>query len=171
MTPERLAEIENLLETGDIGSLAADALRDLIDEIGRLQPKPFGDDLRRVIAETDAQDGTDPEAEDLADSEWAKVKSSNDADFGSPVRVVFVPDLGFEDCEPTIDHGYLTSVPGRDDDWDMVGIVHIPEPFVEKERPIPEWHSLYSLCKNKLVAEIVIGPRPYAESTEKVSTR
>jgi hypothetical protein len=39
----------------------------------------------------------------------------------------------------------------------MIGIVHIPRPWVEKERPIPEWHSLYALCRNKLVEAIVIG--------------
>jgi hypothetical protein len=117
-------------------------------------------DLDRLRKEIDAQDGTDAEAPDLTRDEWDKVKASNLSDYGSAVMIVFTPDPGFEDCEPRMDHGYLTALPERDGDWDMVGIVHIPEPWVEKESPVPEWHSLYSLCKNPKIAEIRIDPCP-----------
>jgi len=115
--------------------------------------------LERLRKEIDAQDGTDPDSEDLTTSEWDKVKATTLADFGSEVEIIFVPDKGFEDCEPRIDHGYLTALPDRDDSWDMVGIVHIPTPWGEKDQCPPEWHSLYSLCKNPEIAEIIIGPR------------
>lgn len=113
-------------------------------------------DLERLRKEIDAQDGMDLDAEELTDEQWAKVKDNGDG-FGSRVAIIFVKPLGFEDSDPIIDHGYLTCLPDRSGDWDMVGIVHIPEPWVEKERPIPEWHSLYSLCRNPQVAEILIG--------------
>ena len=109
-------------------------------------------DLERIAQEIDAQDGTDAEAPDLASAEWAKVKADNGAGFGSLVELHWRGEL-----RGIVDHGYLTTLPGRYGDWDMVGIVHIPRPWVEKEQPIPEWHSLYSLCRNKLVKKIVLS--------------
>lgn len=108
--------------------------------------------LDRLKQEIDAQDGTDPDAEDLTESQWAKVKSHPNADYGSPVVVVWCGDM-----EGIEDHGYLTSLPDREDTWDMVGIVHVSAPWVEKERPEPEWASLYALCRNEMVKEIRIG--------------
>lgn len=112
----------------------------------------MSDILTRLQTEVHAQDGTDVNAEDLTTAEWAKVKAVAGAGYGSPVTIRWRGELrGIED------HGYLTCVPGQHDDWDLIGIVHIPRPWVEKERPIPEWHSLYALCRNKLVEAIVIG--------------
>jgi hypothetical protein len=119
------------------------------------KPSPAEADLDRIRREIRAQDGTDSEAEDLTRAQWAKVKDSDVTEYGAPVTIRFCGEM-----EGIEDHGYLTTIPGLDDDWDMVGIVHIPAPWVEKERPIPEWHSLYSLCRNELVKEIVIGERP-----------
>lgn len=110
-------------------------------------------DLERLKKEVDAQDGTDADAPDLTREEWAKVKSPAGTGYGDSVTIRFQGDL-----EGIEDHGYLTCIPGQHDDWDMIGLVHIPRPWVEKERPIPEWHSLYSLCRNPLVKEIVIEP-------------
>jgi len=112
--------------------------------------------IERLNSEVDCQDGTDVDSEELEHEQWSKVKPHALADYGSPVTIVFVPDEGFEDCEPPMDHGYLTSLPGRDGGWDMVGIVHIPKPWGEKCSCPPEWHSLYSLCRNPLVAKIII---------------
>ena len=108
--------------------------------------------LSRIQSEVDAQDGTDVDAPDLTSTEWAKVKATTGAGFGSRVTIKWRGELS-----GIYDHGYLTCVPGQHDDWDLIGIVHIPRPWVEKERPIPEWHSLYALCRNKLVEAIVIG--------------
>ncbi len=140
--------------------MTADELDQLLAEANRREdPDPFVwfVDLDRLRKEVAAQDGDDPDADDLTDEQWAKVKASGSAGYGSPVQVTFVQDEGFEDTEPITDHGYLTQIPGQSGDWDMIGIVHIPRPWVEKERPIPEWHSLYSLCRNDRVAEIRIG--------------
>jgi hypothetical protein len=112
------------------------------------------DRLRKEIA---AQDGTDGESEDLTRAQWAKVKAPHVTEYGAPVTIKWAGEM-----EGIEDHGYLTTLPGLGDDWDMVGIVHIPAPWVEKERPEPEWHSLYSLCRNELVSEIIIGERAYA---------
>lgn len=126
-------------------------------------------DFDRLKSEIDAQDGTNPESIGLTKAEWAKVKSSVFSDYGSPVTVVFVPDKGFDDCEPRMDRGYLTALPDREDGWDMVGIIHIPKPWGEKDHCPPEWHSLYSLCRNTEIAEIIIGPRPYSRAIDKVT--
>jgi len=110
-------------------------------------------DIERIAKEVDAQDGTDADAADLSPEQWAKVEAKSGAGFGSAVTIHWRGEL-----RGIVDHGYLTTIPGRHDDWDMVGIVHIPRPWVEKERPIAEWHSLYSLCRNNLVRKIVIDP-------------
>lgn len=111
-------------------------------------------ELDRLRGEIDAQDGTDADAPDLTDDQWAKVKSPHWADYGAEVTIRWCGEL-----EGIEDHGYLTCIPGQHGDWDMVGLIHIPRPWVEKESPIPEWHSLYSLCRNELVKEIIIVDR------------
>jgi hypothetical protein len=125
--------------------------------VPRSRPKKRGSpameaDLGRLRKEVAAQDGTDVDAPDLTKEQWAKVKSGHVTNYGASVTIKWGGDL-----EGIEDHGYLTCIPGQHDDWGMVGIVHIPRPWVEKERPIPEWHSLYSLCRNEMVKEILIG--------------
>ncbi len=112
-------------------------------------------ELERLTKEVDAQDGTDPDADDLEPEQWAKVKAHPETDYGSLVEIVWQGDM-----EGIEDHGYLTTIPGRTDTWDMIGIVHVPSPWVEKERPEPEWARLYSLCRNEMVREIRIGKQP-----------
>jgi hypothetical protein len=109
--------------------------------------------LDRLLKELAAQDGTDPEADELTDAQWSKVNAHPHADYGSPVTILWCGDM-----EGIEDHGYLTTLPTVEDEWDMAGIVHIPEAWCEKAAPEQEWHSLYSLCRNEMVKEIVIEP-------------
>lgn len=81
-----------------------------------------------------------------------------DAPPGSKVKIIwkrFDENDDFE--EPITDHGYILTLPceSSDDIW-MSGIVHIPEPYVEKATPIPEWHTLDELVKNERIEKIII---------------
>lgn len=54
--------------------------------------------LDRLRKEVDAQDGTDVDAPDLTKAEWAKVKAHAEADYGSPVTVVWRGDHNVNGC-------------------------------------------------------------------------
>jgi hypothetical protein len=111
--------------------------------------------LDRLSKEIAAQRGMDTEAEDLTSAQWAKVKAPHATAYGAPVTIRWCGDM-----EGIEDHGYLTTLPTVEDGWDMAGIVHIPAAWCEKAAPEQEWHSLYSLCRNEMVEEIIIGAKP-----------
>lgn len=59
--------------------------------------------------------------------------------------------------EGIVDHGYIFTMPGFDsgDIW-MSGIVHLTEPYVEKEKSEPEWYTIDRLLLNPIISKIII---------------
>lgn len=73
--------------------------------------------------------------------------------YGGPVKIFWreghLPPHRF-------DQGYIMGLP-VEHDLDLGAVVHIPEPYVEKEAPEPEWITLTDLLANPLVKRVHCG--------------
>jgi hypothetical protein len=106
--------------------------------------------IDRLRSEVAMMDGSDENAFELTEAEWGKVEANSGVGYGSRVII-----HGQGDFNGLVDYGYLTRLPDTEDDWDMVGIVHLTH-IDECDGCESAWHSLYSLCRMPWVKRIII---------------
>lgn len=89
---------------------------------------------------------------DVPDYCWSKFPDWKDLKLNSKLKIEWIEDIGD-------DFGYIFLLPGHLDyhvldALTLEGIVHIPEPCIEKEMPEPEWIFLVDLLTNPLIKKI-----------------
>lgn len=129
-------------------------------------------DLKRLFESIGIENGS-LEGKPISDQCFEKVvyEGEGNPPPGSRVKILWKdpdalpPPL---ECDPTIDDGYIFTLPGQDwDDVYMAGIVHIPYPTGgSKDQPEPEWHTITELCANELVEKITITKGEQNETTK-----
>jgi hypothetical protein len=115
-----------------------------------MKPK-FSTRQKNLLNSLNQQMGLIDKNEKLIPLNYAKF--SGDIEYGSKVIIYWI-----DPYKEVIDYGYLMAWPFQDADNDpeLGGIVHIPEPasYANRDQPPPEWHTLLDLSVNPLVTKV-----------------
>jgi len=140
-----------------------EAIRGALAALLAAQPEDVGEEVPTLRDRILWQNGSVPGKDDDAEYERVtaaadrKIRWAHAADFGAPVRVVWVG--GAED------YGVLTTLPGFSEP-DMDGVIHIPHPWAEKGEDDAIWITLNDCAALDDVQEIHVGARHPTKEAE-----